>query len=60
MKQLDIIEKTNGFLVEEFEIDPAKITPTANLKETLDLDSLDYIESKTGRFHRHCNFPGFL
>ena len=44
MKQVDIIEKINGFLVEEFEVDPAKITPGANLKETLELDSLDYID----------------
>ena len=33
-----------SFLVEEFEVDPAKITPQANLKETLELDSLDYID----------------
>jgi acyl carrier protein len=44
MKQTDIIEKINAFLVEEFEVDPEKITPQANLKETLDLDSLDYID----------------
>jgi acyl carrier protein len=44
MNQLDIIEKINGFLVEEFEVDPSTITPEANLKETLDLDSLDYID----------------
>jgi acyl carrier protein len=31
-------------LVEEFEVDPAKITPQANLKDTLELDSLDYID----------------
>ena len=39
-----IIEKINGFLVEEFEIDAEKITPEANLRETLELDSLDYID----------------
>jgi acyl carrier protein len=39
-----IIEKINGFLIEEFEIDGAKITPDANLRETLELDSLDYID----------------
>ena len=41
---MDIIEKINDFLVEEFEVDRAKISPEANLKETLDLDSLDYID----------------
>ena len=40
----EIIQKTNSFLVEEFEVDPEKITPDANLKETLELDSLDYID----------------
>jgi acyl carrier protein len=39
-----IIEKINGFLVEEFEVDAAKISPEANLRETLELDSLDYID----------------
>jgi acyl carrier protein len=31
-------------MVEEFEVDPGKITPAANLRETLELDSLDYID----------------
>jgi acyl carrier protein len=39
-----ISEKINKFLVEEFEVDEAKITPEANLRETLELDSLDYID----------------
>ena len=44
MRNEEIIEKINEFLVEEFEIDPDKILPGANLKETLNLDSLDYID----------------
>ena len=40
----DIIGKVNNFLVEEFEVDADKITPGANLRETLELDSLDYID----------------
>lgn len=44
MKKNEIIEKVNEFLVEEFEVDAEKITPEANLKETLELDSLDYID----------------
>jgi len=40
----EIVQKINNFLVEEFEVDPDKIVPGANLKETLDLDSLDYID----------------
>lgn len=44
MKKEEIIEKINGFLIEEFETDAEKIVPEANLKETLGLDSLDYID----------------
>jgi acyl carrier protein len=39
-----IIEKVNRFLVEEFEVEAEKITPQANLQQTLGLDSLDYID----------------
>ncbi len=39
-----IIDKINGFLVEEFEIAAEEITPVANLRDTLGLDSLDYID----------------
>ena len=41
---MTIVEKINGFLVEEFEVEADKITPEANLRETLELDSLDYID----------------
>lgn len=44
MDKASIIEKINGFLVEEFEVNADKITPEANLRETLELDSLDYID----------------
>lgn len=39
-----IISKVNEFLVEEFEVDINKILPDANMRETLDLDSLDYVD----------------
>ena len=39
----EIIAKSNEFLVDEFEVDGSKITPQANLRETLELDSLDYM-----------------
>ena len=39
-----IIQSINSLLVEEFEVDPSDITPEAELKSTLDLDSLDYID----------------
>lgn len=44
MTQAEIIAKINEFLVEEFEVDAEKIVPTANLRETLELDSLDYVD----------------
>jgi len=44
MTQEEIIAKINEFLVEEFEVDAEKIVPTANLRETLELDSLDYVD----------------
>ncbi|MFN3405224.1 MAG: acyl carrier protein [Cytophagaceae bacterium] len=44
MNNQEIIEKINGFLVEEFEVDADKISPEANLRETLALDSLDYVD----------------
>jgi acyl carrier protein len=44
MEKTKIAEKINQFLVEEFEVEPAKIIPEANLRETLELDSLDYID----------------
>lgn len=44
MNKEAIIEKINGFLIEEFEVDGDDIQPEANLKETLGLDSLDYVD----------------
>jgi acyl carrier protein len=40
----EIIESINTLLVEEFEVERGQITPEADLKATLDLDSLDYID----------------
>jgi len=40
----EIVGRINAFLVEEFEVDASRITPEANLKEVLELDSLDYID----------------
>ena len=40
----NIQQKINDFLIEDFEVEPNLITPESTLKETLDLDSLDYID----------------
>lgn len=44
MNKEEIIEIINGFLVDEFEVDGDVITSEAPLKETLGLDSLDYVD----------------
>lgn len=44
MNRTKIVEIANGFLVDEFEVDPADIVLEDNLHETLDLDSLDYVD----------------
>jgi len=44
MTKSEIVEKVNGFLIEEFEIEPDSIIKDANLQEALELDSLDYVD----------------
>jgi acyl carrier protein len=44
MTKEEIVDKINGFLVDEFEVDPDDIQPESNLKDTLGLDSLDYVD----------------
>lgn len=44
MNNNEIIEKIRQFMIDEFEVEEEKITPEANLKDTLGLDSLDYID----------------
>lgn len=44
MKQEDIVEQVNSLLAEEFEVEASSFEPDANVKETLDLDSLSLID----------------
>ncbi len=44
MTNNEIIEKIHEILIEEFEVSSEKLAPEANLKDTLGLDSLDYID----------------
>lgn len=44
MQKEDIISQVNQFLIEEFEVDGNSISPEASLKDTLGLDSLDYVD----------------
>ena len=43
MDKQQIIDTVNEFLIEEFEADAADLVADANMHETLDLDSLDYV-----------------
>ncbi len=44
MNKETIIEKINNFLIDEFEVEENEMVPDANLKETLELDSLDFVD----------------
>lgn len=44
MEKAELIEKINEVLAEEFEVDVEVITPDANIKETLQLDSLALVD----------------
>ncbi|HET7922119.1 MAG TPA: acyl carrier protein [Gammaproteobacteria bacterium] len=44
MEKQDIFQTLKDTLVEQFELDPAKITPEARLYEDLDLDSIDAVD----------------
>lgn len=39
-----VIEKINAVLIDEFEIEPEDIQLDADLKEVLELDSLDFVD----------------
>lgn len=44
MTRNEIIEKVNSLLSEEFEVSADLLTPDANIKETLSLDSLSLVD----------------
>lgn len=44
MSRQEIIETTNRIFVEEFEVESSGISPEANFREGLGLDSLDYVD----------------
>lgn len=39
-----IVEKINDFLIEDFEVEEEVLEPGANLKDTIGLDSLDFVD----------------
>ena len=44
MQNEEIIRKINGFLIDEFELEEHQLQPDANLKSTLGIDSLDFVD----------------
>ena len=44
MVKSKIAEKLNNILIDEFEVDPSVISEEKNVKESLDLDSLDQVD----------------
>jgi acyl carrier protein len=44
MEKQELIEQINEVLADEFEIEVSEITPDANIKETLMLDSLSLVD----------------
>lgn len=44
MNKGEIIEIVNSIFVDEFEVDDAVIIEDANMRESLGLDSLDYVD----------------
>ena len=44
MTKNEVIERINKFLIDEFEVDESKIMLDANLRDTLNLGSLDYVD----------------
>ena len=44
MEKAEIIRIVNSFLIEEFEVEEEKIEPSANLKNDLGIDSLDFVD----------------
>ncbi|MCI5776009.1 MAG: acyl carrier protein [Bacteroidales bacterium] len=44
MEKNELISKVNEVLADEFEVEVSDITPEANIKETLQLDSLSIVD----------------
>ena len=44
MQNEEIIQKINDFLIDEFEIEESQLIPSANLKDSLEIDSLDFVD----------------
>jgi len=41
---MDVKKTIDDFLIDEFELEPEQLTPDANLKDDLDIGSLDFVD----------------
>lgn len=44
MSREEVMKKVNKFLIEEFEIEEELVVPKANLRDDLDIESLDFVD----------------
>jgi acyl carrier protein len=44
MKKEEVIAKVNEFMVEEFELEEGRLLPHSNLRDDLEIESLDFVD----------------
>ena len=44
MSRDEVVVKVNDFLIDEFELEEDKLMPDAQMKEDLDIESLDFVD----------------
>lgn len=44
MGKEQVVETVNSFLIDEFELEAEQLKPDADLKEDLDIESLDFVD----------------
>ncbi|MBA7524728.1 Acyl carrier protein [subsurface metagenome] len=44
MNKEEVITKVNDFLIDEFELEKERIVPDANLRDDLEIESLDFVD----------------
>ena len=44
MKKEEVIAKVNEFMIEEFELEESMLLSDANLRDDLDIESLDFVD----------------
>ncbi|MBA7700525.1 Acyl carrier protein [subsurface metagenome] len=44
MNKEEVITKVNDFLIDEFELEKERIVPDANLRDDLEIESVDFVD----------------